>query len=126
MVAGRKEVIKQTVTYTAGGAIVADRYVKLDSSGDVVQATDGDEVKGVALNAAATGESVEVAIINAGNIVKVASGAAVTAGGKVASDANGRCINSASGDIEVGQADEGSSALDEYAIIHLTRGGTTA
>lgn len=123
---GRKESQKNTITYNAGGTIVANTFVKLDSSGDVVQAGDGEEVKGVALTGGATGEPIEVALQNSGNIVKVRSGAAVTQGGQVASDLNGKAIDSASGDIEVGQADEGSGALDEYAIVHLTRGSTTA
>lgn len=121
---GRKEVIKQTVTYTAGGTIVANTFVKLSAANTVVQAADGEEIKGVAMSAAASGAEVDVAIQNAGNIVRVASGAAVTVAGKVASDANGKCIDAATADIEVGQADEGSGALDEYAIVHLTRGGT--
>lgn len=123
---GRKEVIKQTVTYLAGGTIVKDTFVKLDSSGEVVECVDGDEIKGVARNAGVAGDNIEVAIQNAGNIVKVASAAAVTQGGKVAVGANGKAKDSASADIEVGQADEGSGALDEFAIVHLMRMGTTA
>ena len=65
-------------------------------------------------------------IQNAGNIVQVASGAAVTQVGKVSSDLNGKAIDSATADIEVGVADEGSAALDEFAIVHLTRGATSA
>ncbi len=121
---GRQEVIKEALTFTAGGAIVANTFVKLDSNGAVVQAGAGDEVKGVAMHAADSGSYVEVALINAGNVVRVASGAAVTRGSKVASDANGKAIDAAAGDIEVGQADEGSGALNVYAIVHLTRGGT--
>lgn len=126
MGAGRKEIVKQTVTYIAGGTIVADRFVSLDSSGDIVQSGDGVEIKGVAREAGATGASIEVAIINAGNIVKVAAAAAITTGALVASDANGRVKTSASNDLEVGQADEGAGALDDFAIIQLTRGGVTA
>jgi len=123
---GRKEVIKVTLTYVAGGTIVANTFVKLDSAGKVVETNDGEEIKGVALNAGASGEDIEVALQNAGNVVKVASGAAVTQGNKVASDANGKAIDAATADIEIGQADEGSGALDEFAIVHLTRGKTSA
>lgn len=123
---GRKEVIKQTLTYIAGGTIVANTFVKLDSSGEVVQSTDGAEVKGVARGAGSSGDSIEVAIQNAGNVVKVASGAAVTQGSQVASDSNGKAIDAATADIEVGQADEGSGALNEFAIVHLTRGKSSA
>ena len=124
MGAGRKISIAKTVTFLAGGVIVADTFVKLDSNGAVVQSTDGAEVIGVAQHAAASGAYVEVAIQNAGNIVKVASGAAVTQGAKVASKSDGKCIDAAAADIEVGQALEGSGAEDEYAIILLMRAGT--
>lgn len=123
---GRKEVVKETLTYLAGGTIVSNTFVKLDSNGDVVQAGDGEEVKGVALEAGVSGDSIIVALQNAGNVVKVASGAAVTQGNQVASDSNGKAINAATADIEVGQADEGSGALDEFAIVHLTRGKSSA
>jgi len=123
---GRKEVIKVTLTYVAGGTIVANTFVKLDSAGKVVAAGNGDDIKGVALNAAVSGEDVEVALQNAGNVVKVASGTAVTQGNLVGSDAAGKAVNAATGDVEVGQADEGSGALDEFAIVHLTRGATSA
>lgn len=123
---GRKEIIKQTVTFKAAGTIVANTFVNLDSNGEVEEADDGEEIVGVALEAGVAGDFIEVATQNSGNFVKVASGAAVTQGGKVASDLNGKVINAATADIEVGQAIEGSSALDEFAIIFLTRGGTAA
>ena len=124
MGAGRSEVITLAKTYTAGAAIVANTFVMLDSSGEVITATDGAEVKGVALCAAASGASVSVALQNSGNIVRVVSGAAVTLGGQVASNATGQAIDAATADFEVGQADEGSAAILEYAIVHLTRGAT--
>lgn len=124
---GRNEVIKETKTYLAGSVIADRRFVSIDSNGRVNHTADGLEIKGVSMNAAsATLDPVPVALINAGNIVQVESSAAVTLGGQVASAADGKAKNSASGDIEVGQADEGSSAAAEYAIVHLTRGGTTA
>ena len=126
MGAGRKEVIKQTVTYVAGGTIVANRFCMLNSSGEVIQATDGAEVKGVSMEAGASGASISVAVMNAGNIVRVAGTAAgITTGVQVASDLNGRAILAATGDFEVGQADESiTTTLDDYAIINLTRGAT--
>lgn len=123
---GRKEVVKQTVTYIAAETIVADRFVSLDSSGELVQSGDGVEIKGVAREAGVVGDPIEVATQNSGNIVKVAAGAAITTGALVASDTNGRVKTSATADLEVGQADEGAASLDDFAIIHLTRGGVTA
>jgi hypothetical protein len=123
---GRKVSEEKSLTYIAGAAIVADTFVKLDSNGEVVTCGDGEEIKGVASKTVAQGESVEVHLQNSGNVVRVLSGAAVANGAVVASDAAGKAITSASGKREVGQADEGGSALDKYSIIHLTRGGTTA
>ena len=127
MGAGRKEVIKESVTYIAGSAISDRRFVSIDSNGRVNHATAGAEIKGVSLEAQpSTLGSVSVALQNAGNIVRVESSAAVTLGAQVASAADGKAADSTSGKIEVGQADEGSTQAAEYAIIHLTRGGTTA
>jgi len=120
---GRNEVIKTTKTYEADGALVQYTFVKLDSNGEVTNTGDGEEIKGVTLDtAAAQGDRVEVALQNAGNIVRVVSGAATTTGNKVASDAAGKAINAATADIEVGQNDDGAAALDEFTIVHLTRG----
>jgi hypothetical protein len=123
---GRNEVIKVTKTYIAGSVIADRRFVAIDANGRVNHAADGVEIKGVSMEAAsATLDPVSVALQNAGNIVRVESAAAVTLGGQVASAADGKAKDSASADIEVGQADEGSTQAGEYAIVHLTRGGTT-
>lgn len=127
---GRQEVIKETKTYIAGSVITDRRFVAIDGNGAVNQAADGVEIKGVAMvnpdTAAITGQSVAVALQNAGNIVRVESAALITIGSQVASGADGKAKIAASADIEVGQADEGTSAAAEYAIVHLTRGGTVA
>lgn len=122
---GRKETIRATSSYIAGGTIVANTFVTLESDGEVLQATDGAECKGVALCGGAAGAVIEVALQNAGNIVRVIAGATVAQGAQVASNATGRVIDSATGDIEQGQADEGAATAG-YAIIHLVRGITTA
>jgi hypothetical protein len=124
---GRKVSEEKSLTYVSGAAIVANTFVKLDSNGEVVTCGDGEEAKGVALNAAtAQGENVEVSLQNSGNVVRVLSSTTIANGAVVASDAAGKAITSASGKREIGQADEGGSATDKYSIIHLTRGGTTA
>ena len=126
MGAGRQEVIKETKTYEAGSAISDRRFVAIDANGRVNHAADGVEIKGVSMEAVSiTGDPCSVALQNCGNIVRVESSAAVTKGGQVASAADGKAKDSASADIEVGQADEGSTQAGEYAIVHLTRGGTT-
>jgi hypothetical protein len=123
---GISEVVKVTKTYQVASPVSDRRFVALDSNGKVAHAGDGVEIKGVSMAAMPTTDGyVPVALINAGNIVQVESSAAVTLGAQVASAADGKAKDSASADIEVGQADEGSSAAAEYAIIHLTRGGVT-
>jgi len=124
---GRKEVIKVTKTYIAGSEISDRRFVAIDANGKVNHAADGVEIKGVSMEGdIVTDQAVSVALQNAGNIVRVESAALITQGSQVASAADGKAKISASADIEVGQADEGSGAAAEYAIVHLTRGGTTA
>jgi len=123
---GRQEVIKETKTYEAGSAIEDRRFVSIDVNGRVNHTGDGLETKGVSMEAVAvTGQGVSVALQNAGNIVRVEAAGAVTRGGQVASAANGFVKDSASGDFEMGQADEGATAINQFAIINLTRGRTT-
>ncbi len=123
MTNGASEVITLLKTYTLGGTVLSNTFVKLDSNGEVVNTVDGEKAKGVAMEGGVAGDKIAVALQNAGNIVQVRSGAAVTQGNNVASDLNGKAINAATADFEIGQADEGSSALDEFAIVHLTTGG---
>lgn len=125
---GRKEHQAVNITFKAGGDLSsgANTFVKIDSNGEMVAAGDGEEVLGVLMEDTADNAFGAVAIQNAGNIIRVKSGAAVTQGSKVASNSAGKCIDAASGDIEVGVALEGSTAEDEYAIVQLTRGGTAA
>jgi len=126
MGAGRKEVVKQTFTRTCGGTVLENSFVKLDSNSEVVQAGNGEEIFGVARKAGVAGDEIPIALQNAGNIVVVRSGAAVTNGAKVASDAAGKVVDSATTDIELGFALEASAAVDENVPVYLMRMGVTA
>ncbi len=123
---GNSEVQTILKTYTAGGTIVANTFVKLDSDGEIVECVDGDKVKGVAMEAGVAGDGIAVALQNSGNIVQVRAAAAITAGDIVAVGANGKAKTTASADFEVGQADEGAAAIENFAIVHLVTGGVTA
>jgi len=86
------------VPFVAGGDIIKDTFVKLDSTeGRVVQATAATEsIIGVALNAAASGEPVQVQISGIASVITngtltlndevevAADGEATTAGGATA------------------------------------------
>lgn len=122
---GASEVITKLQTYTAGAAIITNVFVKLDSNGDIVTCGAGEQAIGVSMEAIASGKGGAIALLNAGNSVQVASGAAVTAGAKVASDAAGKAVDTTTADIELGQAAEGSAALNEFAIIALIGGQIT-
>ena len=122
---GQSEEINLTKTYIAGGVIVNNTFVKLDANGEVLTCGAGEQAKGVAMESAVEDAGVSVALMNAGNIVQVRSGAAVTQGAQVSSNAAGKVIDSLTTNLEMGQADEGSGALDEFAIIHLTQGRVT-
>lgn len=95
----------ESVTLEAGSDLSAGqfKFVLVASDGQVdLVASAGGDADGVLLNQpGAAGRAAEVAI---SGIVKVVSGAAVTAGAKVQSDASGRAITAASGDHVLGKA----------------------
>lgn len=78
-------------TWTADGAVTRNRFVETGTNDEDAAMVNGlgDQVIGVALETAADNASVQVAH---GGIVIVDSGAAVTRGNLVRSDASGRAV----------------------------------
>lgn len=108
------------VTLTAGSAISIYRFVAVAADGKVdhVGSANGRGDGVAAAAAAADGDSVPV-ITNAGSIVKVEAGAAVTRGALVASDNVGRAIDGtdAGGNFRMGIALQAASAAGEIIEV---------
>lgn len=110
----------QSVTLEAGSDLSAGqfRFVLVASDGQVdLVASAGGDADGVLLNKPdAAGRAAEVAV---SGIVKVVSGAAVTRGDKVQSDAAGRALTAASGDHVLGKALTSSGAAGQLIEVLL-------
>ena len=102
-------------TFLAGGAITANRAVKLSAAGTVVHTTaSAEDVIGIATQTVASGAYVEVFCLNGGKH-KVGTAAAVTAGNQV-------MPNSADGGLCI--AASGASAKS-FGIATTTSSGTS-
>lgn len=116
--------------YTAGGTIVANRFVKWHSTdGQVVAAGAGDPVLGVALHSASSGEQVEVGRFG---IFMVEAGAAISQDAIVGADASGKAagmtLNAAgTADNDVAGVAETAAAADGDLIsVFIGRNTFTA
>lgn len=94
---------QMTVSLMAGADLSGAQYhfVSVNAGGNVVAAGDGAHAVGVVNNDPISGRVAEVAI---GGIIKAKCGGNVTRGGPVASDATGKAVNAATGDIILGTA----------------------
>jgi hypothetical protein len=111
-----------TVTLEAGADLSAKQFyfVSVASDGQIDPTGDGLDADGVLQDApAAAGRAALVAI--AGK-VKVVCGGVVTRGGPVASDADGKAVNAASGDIILGVALETGASGRIIEILFQPRG----
>lgn len=95
-----------------------NRFVKVNSSKEIVLAGNGDKVLGTIFEAAASGGPVSVQF---GGIAKVIAGAAITAGAQVQSDANGAAITLAAGKA-AGISLDGASAAGVVTAVALVSG----
>lgn len=77
----------------AGGTVARHRFVSANSDSAGVQATASTPVIGVSMNEAKVGEVLEIA----DGLVLVEAAGSITAGAKVASDADGKAATSDSG-----------------------------
>jgi hypothetical protein len=117
---------KISVTLPASGNLSASQYcfVEVNSSGQAAVAGDGAHADGILQNdPAAAGRAAEVAI---GGVVKVLCGGVVTRGGPVGSDAAGKAVNAASGDIILGTALETGANGAIIAMLFHPRGAVPA
>lgn len=105
-------------TYNAGGAITARRLVKFDVAGDVVQASAAaDLLIGVSdwSGDVVSGQRVD---IHMGEQPEVEAGAAIAAGARLTSDANGKAVTAAAGEQCVGFATEAAAADGDVITFH--------
>ena len=110
-----------TRTYVSGSAITQFRFVTLASDGQVDHTGDGVRADGVALMAAAgAGEAITVAYD--GRVTVEAEGT-INRGAAVASDASGKAVAAAAGDIILGTALE-AAADGQIITIDIRRDGT--
>ena len=87
---------------------------KVDTDADLVLAGDGEAVAGVITEAAAADSPVT---IQYGGIAKVVCGGSITAGAKVASDANGQAVLATTGEFAVGMALEAGASGRVIAVM---------
>ena len=121
-----------TLTAATGADIRARRFVIQGSTG-VAEATDGSDAVGVSFTFYDDSEhtlgnaSRAVSVVtNQGCRVEVEAGAAVTAGNDIASDAQGRVINAATGDAILGKALTAATAAGEVVEVLFTKAGRLA
>lgn len=114
-------------TYVAGGTIVANKFVKYASDGDVEQSDAANEFIGVALNAAVAGEQVAVCVAGPCEVVfGAATDLSATEGPFFLScDAQAKAIAATAGSIQAGFAvmdpKNGTAFADqELGLIYLT------
>lgn len=115
---------KLSVTLPASGNLSASQYcfVEVNSSGQAALCGAGAAADGILQNDPnAAGRAAEVAI---GGIVRVKCGGAVTRGGAVASDAAGKAVNAATGNIILGTALETGSDGAIIAMLFHPRGAS--
>ena len=102
-------------TFTAGGAIAKGDVLKFDNGKVVPTTAANDAAIGIALDGAAEGDIVPVAILgNFTGTVQVKSGGAISAGAQVAADGT---ATSAATDVIVGRALEAASGSGELIEI---------
>jgi hypothetical protein len=111
------------MNYAASEAITFNRFVKVGTDTDQVDACDtsGENAKGVALpdnmkTAYADDDMVPVAV---SGVVAVESGAAVTEDGPIMTDASGRCIDHVATNQQLGKALTAAAGAGELVLVAL-------
>lgn len=109
-------------SFNAGADLTGKQFffVKLDASGDVVLAGNGERAIGVLQNDPAQDEAASVRLEG---ISKVVSGAAVTLPNLIGSDAAGKAVPAASTDQTLGEALSTSGADLTVISVHLFKNG---
>lgn len=106
------------------------RFVTIGANGQVVEANDGEDAIGVALEASTATESqpIPVAVLD-GAIIEVEAGAVINVGSaavNIACDLDGRAITAATGDAILGTAVESATAAGQMISIFGLRLGRVA
>jgi len=111
------------ITLKAGEDLSSSQYffVKIDTDGDVVLTTDGQNAIGILQNAPAEGEAASVAISGVSKVAIGTSGS-LDSGSVIGSDANGKAIAAVSPDFAVAILIEDTSADGDIVscLIHKT------
>jgi hypothetical protein len=110
------EDILKEISILTGATFATKQYYfgKVNSSGLLVTAGDGEAAIGVVTNNPASGEVASVAI---GGIVKVVAGASITAGAVISSTSDGKAQTAASGDLVLGVALTAADNGDVFSMI---------
>ena len=115
--------IPEAFTYArnAGADLSSNLYyaAHIDTDGDVVLAGAGEHCIGAIIEGAVADNPVTVQF---GGVAKMIAGAAVAAGARVASDANGKVVAATSGDFVIGTALEAAGDANEIIPIALISG----
>jgi hypothetical protein len=110
-----------TRTYVSGSAITQFRFVTLASDGQVDHTGDGVRADGVALMPA-SGAGTAITVAYDGRVTVEAEGT-INRGAAVASDAAGKAVAAASGDVILGTALE-AAADGQIITIEIRRDGS--
>lgn len=109
------------ISLPAGGDLSANqfKFVKVNSSGQVVACGDGEAAVGVLQNdPRAAGRDAAVAIAG---VVKTKAEGTIAAGAAVASDADGGAVVAATGDVILGTAITGGASGDVISVLFNPR-----
>jgi hypothetical protein len=99
------------------------RFMTINASGQAARTGDGADADGVLQNDPDTaGQAGAIAIFGR---IRTEAGGTVTAGGVVSSDANGRAVDSTSGDYILGRAVTGATEAGVIVEIVLSIGHST-
>lgn len=111
MITSAYEIPNLRFSLPAGADVARHRFVKINSDGEGVQAGAGDAIIGVSMNEAAEGEVLEIA----DGIVIVKAGGAITTGGFVTANADGKAVTGEAGFVAL----TGATAADEFVSVKI-------
>ena len=111
MITSAYEIPNLRFSLPAGATVARHRFVKINSGGEGVQAGVSDAILGVSMNQTAKGEVLEVA----DGIVIVEAGGAITTGGLVTADADGKAVTGQAGFVAL----TGATAAGEFVSVKI-------
>jgi hypothetical protein len=122
----------RTVTLPIGAAIASNRFVTADASGEAVVGPLNSNAIGVSLEGVTTAQydsgdgqiTIPVGLLNASGKMRIESGAAVSAGDSISSDATGRAVTSPAGSPILGTALEAAGGAGEMITVLVQKGAS--